>query len=282
VKIFATRVWGYHPATWPLVTFNTIGNLNNLLNKSRANDVVVFVGTKTKNTRPDEQGRLLGMVQFGREPVDSLDIIREEQLSPEHFVKGSFKWPKAVVMTRAWQFQDNPLPYLTDVFHRQLPRNATYQAVELKEQDAEVVKNLAAIELDIPEIQILEGLPQIERRKYREGRRQGPVPSAWNGGGSRTLGRPSATYIMRFGDTDCWKIGWTIDASNRLKALNKYVPREITNRNWEIYKLQSWENETLAYNMEQAVLNSLKNHQTQNERVLCPQDTIDAIWKKHI
>lgn len=281
MKIFATRVWGYHPATWPLVTFNTQGNLNNLLNKSENGDVVVFVGTKTENTHPDEQGRLLGMVQFSRDPIDTLSVLRTEDLLPEHYVNGQFKWPKAVAMTRAWEFEDIPLPYLTDVFHRQLPRNATYQAVELNDEDAEVVRNLAAKEIDLPEINVLEGLDQSDRQKYRKSRNQGPVPSAWKGGGRRTLGHKSATYAMRFGNTECWKIGWTIDVTNRINALNKHVPMEITKQNWEVYRLKSWENETLAYEMEQSVLKGLVKYQTSNERVVCPPDILDQMWSKY-
>ncbi|VAW05498.1 hypothetical protein MNBD_ALPHA04-2038 [hydrothermal vent metagenome] len=101
MKLFATRVWGFDPHNWPVVTFGLDGHRDNLLRKSSAGDAIVFVGTQGEPTTEKDQGRLLGVAQFGRDPVDTLEIIPEEVLRPEQYdERGNFRWPKALIMTR--------------------------------------------------------------------------------------------------------------------------------------------------------------------------------------
>lgn len=96
-------------------------------------------------TRQLAGGDATGNAQFGRFPVDTLDVLQEVDVSPNNYDEhGRFKWPKALLMTRTWRFTDDPLPRLIDVLESQLPFNATAQAVELSEADTAAVKALVA------------------------------------------------------------------------------------------------------------------------------------------
>jgi len=87
---------------------------------------MAFVGTNGNQTPQDQQGRLLGLAEFGRSQVNS-----RQALPPSTFAKaqkgpnGDIKWPYAVLITRAWIFTDVPLPRITEVLGRQLPMSAT-------------------------------------------------------------------------------------------------------------------------------------------------------------
>ena len=85
MKLFATRVWGFDPHNWPVVTFGLDGHRDSLLRKSSAGDAIVFVATQGEPTPEKDQGRLLGIAQFGRDPVDTLDILPEGVLRPEQY-----------------------------------------------------------------------------------------------------------------------------------------------------------------------------------------------------
>lgn len=282
MKIFATRVWGYDPINWPLVTFSSEGLANNLLLASSPEDIVVFVGTLGDNTQEHEQGRLLGFCQFGRYQINSLDVLQEENLFPVHYEKGKFKWPKALVMSRAWVFDDDPLPELKQVFDKQLPFSATSQAVLLNDFDGDVVKNLEATELVIPETEALEKVKRLNVALSESLTTKGVLPSAWKSLVVRKLGSPASTYLMRFGNSNCWKVGWAIDVTKRLNEINKHVPTEVLNQSWNLQLTQKWPNETMAYEMEQRVLQAAVKFRSVGERVNCSKDQIERIWASQL
>jgi hypothetical protein len=94
MKVFATRVWGFDPGVWPVITFGLEGNRDWLLQNSSSGDRIVFVGTQGAPTSESERGRLLGMAEIGRRAVDTLDVIRADIRNPEDYdEQGNFKWP---------------------------------------------------------------------------------------------------------------------------------------------------------------------------------------------
>lgn len=280
MKLFATRVWGFDPPTWPVVPFNLDGNRDNLLKNSKGGDAVVFVGTQDEPTKEHQRGRLLGIAQFGRRPVNTLEVLQEADINPknDYDEQGRFKWPKALLMTRAWRFTDDPLPRLLDVLEAQLPRSATVQAVELSEVDTAAVKDLAATEVPLPDTSELARLRRLDTALSKGSPTTGVVPSAWTSTVERTVGNPSVTYALRFGKFDCWKIGHTTNMQRRLSEVNKHVPAEILNSQWALAMEHKWRDETIAHDMEQRILAALNDHRTTGERIQCSQTVLEKAW----
>lgn len=278
MKIFATRVWGYDPDTWPLVTFSGEAIANNLLKASTADDIVVFVGTLKEPTQERDRGRLVGFCQFGRHLIDSLDVLQEENLLPEHYENGVFKWPKALVMTRAWVFDDDPQPELKKVFEKQLPFQAISQAVLLSEYDSDVVKNLKATEVEVPETEALAKVKRLNVALSRPEPTTGVFPIAWKSLVERKLGQQASTYLLRFGKTNCWKVGWALEPKKRLTEINKHIPYEVIEQKWHLHMWQPWPDEKMAFEMEQRILNATSTFRSIGERLICSQQDIESIW----
>jgi hypothetical protein len=281
MKIFATRVWGFDPAYWPVITFGLEGNRDRLLKQSQVGDCIVFVGTQNAPTHESERGRLLGIAQIGRIATDTLSVVPQSVLHPHDYDEyGNFRWPKALAMTRAWAFNEKPL--LKDVLSKQLPFNATAQAVLLSDEDAERIKNLRAAEIVIPSSHTIEKLQKLEMALSNGKPTKGVIPSAWNSNVTRTLGNPSVTYAMRYGTTDCWKIGHTTNTQQRLNEVKKHIPHEITNAQWALYLTQKWADENMAYAMEQKLFSLLEKQRTEGERVRCSEALLMESWARAV
>lgn len=283
MKLFATRVWGFDPATWPLVTFGLDGNRDNLLKNSAVGDYVVFVGTQSEPTQEHERGRLLGIAQFGRLPVETLDVLDKADIDPNNYnERGDFRWPKALLMTQAWSFSDQPRPLLLDVLEKQLPFNATAQAVELNETDTTAIMALPTKAIELPDTPVLRRLRQLDVALRRGVPTIGVVPTAWQSKQQRILGDASVTYALQFSKFDCWKIGWTTDLRKRLSEINRHIPVEVLKHEWKPVLQQKWPDENLAFEMEQRVLNALEKHRTIGERLHCRKQELESAWVKAI
>lgn len=281
LKIFATRVWGFDPENWPLVPFSLEGNRDRLLKMSNAGDMIVFVGTQSEPTEPDERGRILGISEFGRNPVDTLEVLDETILTQRSYTeKGEFRWPKALLAIRAWKFIDKPV--LTETLSQQLPFNATSQAVELSEDDCNIILSLRAEEVIIPFSPTLERLRKIDIALGGQSPSRGIIPTSWTSSINREIGNQSYTYAFRFGEANCWKIGYTTDRNRRVEEVNSHIPHEILKQKWVCKYSQTWPNEVMAYNMEQALLGLLAKYRTAGERVICTEDILRSAWIKAI
>lgn len=278
MRIFATRVWGFQPSTWPLITFNLEGNRDSLLRNSSIGDKIVFIATQGEPTRIDERGRILGIAEIGRIPIDTLKVLPETSISPEDYdEKGNFRWPKALAMTKAWTFIKKPL--LKDVLSEQLPYNATSQAVLLNEKDTAAIQMHQIQELEIPTWPAIRDLKLLDEALLRGKNSKGITPTAWSSEITRSLGKSSVTYVMRFGKTNCWKIGYTADVKQRKAELNKHIPYELLRAKWEPFRIQKWDDEIKAFEMEQKLLNDyLKIYATENERVVCEEVILHNAW----
>lgn len=277
MKIFITRVWGFDPERWPVITFGLEGNRDKLLRESSPGDRIVFVGTLREPTPDSMRGRLLGMAEIGRIAVDTLDVIGDDVRGPHDYDEaGQFRWPKAILMVRAWRFA--PQPLLLDVLTEQLPYHATPQAVLLSHEDADAVRGLPFVEATIPTSPALEKAKLLDRALHGARPTTGPVPSSWQGTAGRDVNRVAFTYALQFGKTDIWKIGHAIDLKERLKQVNWHIPTEIVPERWRLSFQQQWECETDAYGMEQRVLGLLERHRTEGERVRCTEAVLLSAW----
>jgi T5orf172 domain-containing protein len=213
---------------------------------------------------------LLGIAEIGRIAVDTLDVIGEDAREPfDYDEAGQFRWPKAILMTRAWRFA--PQPKLLDVLAEQLPYHATPQAILLSAEDADAVQGLPLEEVAIPSSAVLEKARLLDRALHASRPTTGPTPSSWTGATGRDVNRTAFTYSLRFGSLNIWKIGYAIDVKERLKQVNWHIPPEAVPERWGIKFQQQWSSEPDAYAMEQRVLKVLSNHRTEGERVSCTE-----------
>lgn len=281
MKIFATRVWGFDPIHWPVIPFGREGNRDRLLKNSAPGDLIAFVGTQGEPTSENERGRLLGVAEIARIPVDTLAVIdKDYTISNSYDEQGRFKWPKALLMKQAWYFE--PQPLLLDVLSAQLPFQATSQAVLLSPEDATAVLALNRREAILPASQALEKARLLDEALSGRRPTTGPIPSSWSGSTGRDVGREAYTYAFRFGKTNIWKIGHSIDVNERLKQVNLHIPTEVLNDQWTAAYQQKWPDENAAYSMEQRVLNALNHYRTYNERLKCTETEVMNAWLQSI
>ncbi|MCR4268435.1 hypothetical protein [Nitratireductor sp. ZSWI3] len=277
MKVFITRVWGFGPERWPVITFGLEGNRDSLLQDSLPGDRIVFVGTLREPTPEPLRGRLLGMAEIGRIAVDTLDVIGDDFRGPNDYDEaGHFRWPKAILMVRAWRFM--PQPMLLDVLAEQLPYHATSQAVLLQGGDADAIMSLNAEEVEIPASEALVKARLLDKALNSGRPTTGPEPKSWEGSTGRDVNRTAFTYAFRFGRTDIWKIGHAVDVKERLKQVNCHIPPEAVPERWNAKFQQAWDSETDAYAMEQRVLQTLAAGRTDGERVRCTEAELWTAW----
>ncbi len=280
VNVFATRVWGFDPTTWPVITFGLAGNRDKLLKESQVGDLLVFVGTQNEPTPEAMRGKLLGMAEIGRHPVDTLDVLPEASKNPNDYDEyRRFKWPKGILMIKAWRFE--PQPLLLNVLASQLTYQATPQAVLLDALDTDAVLNLKAIEVELPNSEPLKKARLLDRALGGHPT-TGPLPSSWQGSTGRDVNRQAFTYAFRFGNSDIWKIGHAVDIVERIKQVNLHIPSEIIPSAWRAIYQQKWSDAIEAYTMEQKVLESLEVYRTVGERVKCSESDVFAAWRSAI
>ena len=280
-KIYGTRFWGFSPEDEPFVAFLHEGTRDRLVRTAQPGDMIVVLGTKTNNTAPEDQGRLLGLVEFAHTSVFADDLISDRTLSKsELFENGKFKWPYALPAVRSWRFPDKPL--VEDVIGRQLSMAAITDVDELTDTEAEAVLNLNRAEAVLPETRAIRRVQRLGSHGRVGDQHKGgadPVipPSEWSRVVSRTDG-PTYAYVFQYGETNVWKVGISKNISERLLALNFSIPDEITESQWKPIYEQLFENGSEAFDMEQAVLSALGNFRTRNERVMCSLSDIEREW----
>jgi hypothetical protein len=274
MQVFASRFWGFDPQTWPIISFGLEGNRDALVRASHPGDRLVFIGTETEGTEAPDRGRLLGIAQIGRTPIDSAAVLDLSRLKPSAFDEnGRIRWPKGLPMLRAWRFVDRPL--VTDVLRRQLTYEATIRAVLLDPEDTAAVLALRTEETPVAES------PEVVRQRQQQSALQattGPRPSTWTGETGRNADEPSFTYAFQFGQRDLWKIGHAKDVKARLAEVNTHVPFEVLGEQWQPVLQHRWPTEGDAYAMEQRVLATLRTPGCVGERVACAKRHLESTW----
>jgi hypothetical protein len=281
MKVFIKRFWGFDPVYWPVVSFSLRGSLETLLEASPPGDLMAFVGTKTEQTDEQEQGKLLGLAEFGRRTLHS-----REALPPQTFAEAEkgpnddIKWPYSVLITRAWRFTDEPRPEMTEVLGRQLPMSAISNAVLLSGEEQRRL-------LALPREEINTGVTEAIREERARvagaagfGGTMGPVPSSFMTTMVRDGDRRAFTYAVRFGNRNVWKVGWAHEPADRLRELNAHVPHEVIGQKWGGGWIQAWASAEQAYAMEQRILNSFDSGRRIGERIQCTEAQIEIAWQK--
>lgn len=122
-------------------------------------------------------------------------------------------------------------------------------------------------------------LPAAKARLRSPGPTTGPKPSRYETSFKREDG-PASTYLLRFGSSNIWKIGYAGDVSVRLNHVNQHLPVELIGVGWRLVQTALWPSQDIAYAMEQALFHLLADERTMFERVRCSEARIVAAWEK--
>jgi hypothetical protein len=123
---------------------------------------------------------------------------------------------------------------------------------------------------------------RLSKTERVEGPTTGPQPGSYSGTFTRNAEEMSATYILRFGTSDIWKIGHAKNLDGRLAAVNKHIPHEHLSERWSLFTAFSWPSETRAYEMEQGLFSTLSDYRTIGERVRCTRSILVQAWRAYL
>ena len=107
MQLFLKKFYGFSPSTVPVITFSQIGSRDSLLKRAKYGDRIVYVAAKSdEHVSKEEQGKILGMAEIGRDKVRTLDMISDlSVVDKKYFLpNGDFLWPEGIPMLRAWRF----------------------------------------------------------------------------------------------------------------------------------------------------------------------------------
>lgn len=289
-QVFLTKVWGYEPENYPFLGFSEDGRRSSYMLEAAHGDWLIVTGTKQDPTVEEEQGRLLGLVQLGLDPLDSLEILKEIG-SPiednQYNSNGSYKWPYALPFLKAYKFADKP--DCKDIFGEYLPgyywaTNAVNLEGKFERSLIEEIFRFKLIETKIHEIPALRKA-QIFSQNLRGSRNgpTGPPPSHSRSGSDRVKGR-GYTYALKLigRSNDAFKIGCASNLKERLAELNRELRPSVTGCHWKIIWMHEFENEDYAYNFEQLLHAHFKDDRFEGETEIfkSSENTIQSIWAK--
>lgn len=313
MRLWVVHMNGFTPETWPVVSLPRLGSVKNLKHKideAGSETRVVFVGTGGKYTKKHEKGKLLGLVDIHDMPIFNTEEVIDEKhkWSDENKTErseiyndaGMIRWPTGIAIKRSWYFKEPPdaksehlLGILNaagkKVFYN--PNLGIGNAWEVEDKKrVENILNLPRGDEIYPNIDPAQadwtGLPT--------GPTQGPIPANRKNQLAPQNAKPknhpnqAYTYVLRFADSDCYKIGRTIDLNRRLSEINAHIPIEILGeeKSWRQYFSHAWEDEDceqLAHDCENYLRNLLlEDHRTYGERVKCDKSKMKWAWNKAI
>ena len=285
VQVFATKVWGLDFDYWPLLTFPTDGYRKSFIKRTAENDLVCLVATKGNNTSLENKGRILGLVECGSALVNAESILLEinngRPLPDRNYENGHFKWPFGISLKQAWYFPEKPIAAETI-------GNLDWSSVRgcqlLSNVDANRILRLKRVDAHLRDIGLFVPAARPEQAPRSPLTGTGPalgVPPAVSGYQVTRTKTTSFVYVLKFQNTDIFKVGWAFDVEARAKDINQHIPTEILDQQWEIFLWRKYDNQFLAYEAEQRLLQGdLKKYRTIGERVKIAEKALRDIWAK--
>jgi hypothetical protein len=282
MRVFARRSPLFSEVERVAVTFKKESSRTRLLEASGGFGLLVAVGLSHEPTAPAERGRLLGLVEFAPAPIPLPELVDPVFQPSECLAAGG---PPnslfALPVLRAWSFTE-PRIRASDAFHDPLSFDPIERIVELSKREADLVHALPKTEVRLPYETLQRQSLALVRSLLASAPTTGPKPVAWTGEMEYDPNAEAATYLMRFGKRDVWKVGHTQDIDRRLGELNLHVPHEALGEKWHLVRTRRWANSVLAYEMEQRLLSALAQYRTAGERVLCVEEDVQMIWNSDL
>jgi len=274
--VYMTKVWGFSTPAGPL-QFASAGWRKNALSKLKPDDLVVLVGTSGQETKDEEKGRLLGIMQPTSEPVMSLDFdVRKNQ---NDFVDGEYKWPFGLMNLKAWILIDRPK--LNEISDRKFNMDSAQGIVELTSKEAELVLSLSKEQANLLE-PTANAQARMER-KHGAKSRGAPPPTTKRNGVMHMRRAPAYTYAMEIkgGAKNAYKIGWAFDYKKRAKQFNHASMPELGGLEYRPVHFHKWGTAKKAFKMEQKILESLnQNRHPKNNEIIIGLSALELekVW----
>ena len=276
MTVFMTKVWGFGAPVGPL-QFSSKGWRENARSALKPGDLVILVGTLGAETQPDEQGRILGMMEPTDKRVAALDFLEPDR--PEDFgPDGEYKWPYALLNRRAWTF-DAPRARLADISSRPFSMDSAQGIVPLTDDEAAAVMRLPRTEVDLRTSfktqQRLEGSDAVRRRGA-------PPPSTTRRGVMHLRRAPAFTYAFKLvgARPSGFKIGWAFDWNARMTGFNQSAMPDLGGLHYKQLVVELWPTAMDAFRMEQAILRAFDaRRHPQNREILTGLGESDVLVK---
>lgn len=310
MRLWVVHMNGFTPNTWPVVSFPEAGCVTRLkreIDDAGPNTRVLFLGTLGKDTAEHERGRLLGLAEVYDQPIyDTNEVIddchkwkdkKKTKRSNIYKLDGTIRWPTGLAIKRAWFFDQPPDAKDEQLLGRKSEKGSkiyihyeTGMAWEI--WDNTRIENIMALPLSGPEYPSIRS-EMADWTGLPTGPTSGPPPSKGDSS-SQTKFKPKAppdrayTYVLRFGGSDCYKIGYTTKLHERLTSINAHIPKEILQdgMHWKRYCYHGWSGkdcEEHAFQCEGILLNQLlKERRTLGERVRCTEAELKRVWQEAI
>lgn len=289
-KVFLTKVWGFNPESYPFLGFSEDGRRSSYIREAGHDDWLIIVGTNQPPTVKEEQGKLLGLVQLGKDPLESLNVLKEIGTpieSNQYSQNGNYKWPYALPFLRAYKFADKP--DCRDVFGGYLQgliwaTNAVNLAGKYNRSLIKKIFEYKLLDTAIHEIPSLKKA-QIYSKNLRGSKLgpTGPAPSHSRRGSKREKGK-GYTYVLELcgRSNGAYKIGTTSDLIKRVTTLNNELRPSVTGCSWKLIWKHEFDSEEYAYNFEQLLHEHFKNDRFENESEIFKSNAqdIQSAWVK--
>jgi hypothetical protein len=280
MTVFLTKVWGFAVPCGPL-QFSMSGWRDRARALLSEGDLVIVVGTKELPTAPEDQGRLLGVMEPTREPVMSLDFPMET-FAHDFNEAGQYKWPFGLINRRAWTLLDRPL--LEDMSSRQFNIDAAAGIVPLRDDEADRI-----LQLRRQEVQVLMPIGVLARLEGYETarRRNAPEPTTTRSGVMHFRNAPAYTYAMEIqgASGSAFKIGWAFNYETRVRQFNLYALPKLGGLSYRVKLFHFWATARQAFRMEQALLRSFdaKRHASNREVIYgVSYEELQTAWSAHV
>jgi len=108
---------------------------------------------------------------------------------------------------------------------------------------------------------------------------RGPVPSSWKETVERDVDGEGHTYLLRFGSSDVWKIGWTSDPERRLREINSHIPVGYIDERWAVHSRRAWPSKQQAFAAEQSFIDRMYRHSVGGEQFSASEAEILDAWR---
>lgn len=281
MTVYMTKVWGFDEPCGPL-QFGTAGARETARSTLRPGDRVILVGTLSDPTAPENQGRVLGMMEPTPERVASLDF--ELPTGARDFdAEGNYKWPYGLHNRRAWIFEE-PRPLLTDISSRHFYMDSAQGIVPLTEDEA--ARALAHPHRDITLLMPRRALARIEGEEVAR-RRGAPPPTTHRTGIMHLRRAPAQTYAMAVEGASAvaFKIGWAFEAKMRERHFNLAAVPTLGGVRYRIKLTEWWDTAKDAYAMEQSLLRTFDAARHSSNREILTgvsYDVLESAWIGYI
>ncbi len=268
MAMYATKVWGFASAEWPIITFSREGVRNRLASLWQPGDTMLLIGTQQEPTEIQDQGKILGYVEF-----TSIPVLTRKVVTPAVLAKYGDKWPYALLCTESWALESSPMfkTFFPELAARYPGMSMASNFAKLSSEEEARIRQLPTLHEIFPRNDAAQyAVDQTNLTASLRNGGRGPVTYT----GTYTITRsssPAQTYLLQQTAQDSakaqnlMKIGWAYSAVRRAEYLSQPLVPEFTGIRWKVLQKQSWPHEYAARFMEQTILDLL----TQREIVTC-------------